>query len=173
MDISPSDIALMARTMWGENNNGTPQEYSAIAHTMRNRLASGDPQYGGNTMSQILLAPNSPGSKYHQFSPWNDPKSDNFPTKADPRSPAYQSAYRIASDVMLGNAEDPTNGAVNYHASSMKTLPKWAKGREGTQIGEHTFYGPPPSSDEVDNPEGFLQQHMKGNQKWFPTVFLF
>ncbi len=131
--INPSDIDMMARTMWAENENASPQEYAAIAHVMRNRLLSGDPQYGGNTMSQILLAKN-------QFTPWSTPKASNYPMKVTPRDPAYQSAYRIASDVMTGNIPDSTNGAVNYHASDMKRRPSWAVGREGQTIGGHTFY---------------------------------
>ncbi len=131
--VNPSDIDMMARTMWAENENASPQEYAAIAHVMRNRLLSRDPQYGGNTMSQILLAKN-------QFTPWSTPKASNYPMNVTQRDPAYQSAYRIASDVMTGNIPDSTNGAVNYHASDMKRRPSWAAGREGQTVGGHTFY---------------------------------
>ncbi len=133
--INPGDITMMAQTLWAENNNASPQEYAAMAHVMRNRLLSGDPQYGGNSMAQILLAPK-------QFTPWSNPKAKNFPTKADPRDPAYQSAYRIASGVMTGDIDDPTGGAVNYHAASMKRRPSWVTGRDGQQVGDHVFYKP-------------------------------
>ncbi len=151
MAADPNDIMLMARTMWGENNNATADEYAAIAHTMRNRLQSGDPQYSsgasgqlgsGNSMSRIILAP-------HQFQAWDDPKAKNYPMNAPLRSPAFQSAYRIAADVLSGQSDDLTHGAVNYYnpkAPGQKT-PAWAKGREGQQIGSHKFYGPQKSKD--------------------------
>ncbi len=143
---------LMARTMWGENNNATPDEYAAIAHVMHNRLQSGDPQYSkgasgqlgsNNSMSRIILAP-------HQFQAWDDPNAKNYPMNAPLRSPAFQSAYRIASNVLSGQSDDPTHGAVNYYnpkAPGQKT-PGWAKGREGQQIGSHKFYGPSAPKDE-------------------------
>lgn len=173
MPADPSDIALMAQTMWGENNSGTPQEYAAIANVMRNRMMSGDAGFGGNTMSRVLLAPNKPGSKFHQFSPWNDPKADNFPTKADPRDPAYQSAYRIASDVMTGNSKDNTNGAVYYYnpkgMAPGAATPSFAAGRKGLKIGAHTFYGPMQrAADDVDDPDAFVKEHIQQGQK--PTA---
>ncbi len=145
--VNPGDIDMMARTMWAENENASPQEYAAIANVMRNRLQSGNPQYGGNTMSQVLLAKN-------QFTPWNDPSAKNYPMKAAPRDPAYQSAYRIASDVMTGNADDPTNGATNYHATSMKSPPSWAVGQQGQKIGAHKFY-------RLDDDKSYLSQFEK------------
>ncbi len=149
-NIDPNDVMLMARTMWGENNNATPDEYAAIAHVMRNRLQSGSreftpgvsPQLGsGNSMARIVLAP-------HQFQAWDNPKAGNYPMKAPVRSPAFQTAYHIANDVMSGQLDDLTHGAVNYYnpkAPGQKT-PVWAQGRQGQQIGSHKFYGPAPQA---------------------------
>lgn len=145
MAVDPNDIMLMARTMWGENNNATPDEYAAIAHVMRNRMLSGDPQFSGgasnqlgsNSMARTVLAP-------HQFQAWDNPKAKNYPMNAPLRSPAFQAAYRIAADTMSGQNDDPTHGAVYYYnpkAPGQKT-PAWAQGREGQQIGAHKFYGP-------------------------------
>jgi len=135
--VSSDDAMLMARTMWSENKDATPDEYAAMANVMRNRVQSGN--FGGNTMSQVIFSPN-------QFQGWNDPNAKNYPMKAPLRSPAFQSAYRIASDVMGGN-EDLTNGAINFHAASMNPPPKWAKGRQARQIGATKFYGPEPKPD--------------------------
>ncbi len=149
--VDPNDAMIMARTMWGENNNASPDEYSAIANVMRNRLQSGDQSYGGDTMSRIALA-------HNQFQAWNDPNAKNYPMKAPLRSPAFQSAYQIASSVLGGQSDDPTNGAVNYHATSMKTQPAWAKGRQGQQIGQHTFYGPNPAPDVTNEDQATIDK---------------
>ncbi len=160
MPANPQDIDLMARTMVAENRSGSPDEYAAIAHVMRSRLLSGNASFGDGraptSMLDVLMAPTKPGGAYKQFTPWgldvrdqNGGRTTNNPLNVDLRSPAYQSAYHIASDVMSGNSQDPTNGAVNYHATSMKTPPSWAKGRVGQQIGQHTFYGPT-KTDDVD-----------------------
>ncbi len=133
MPANPQDIDLMARTMVAENRSGSPDEYAAIAHVMRNRLLSGNASFGDGkapeSMLDVLMAPNKPGSSYKQFTPWGldvrdkqGGRSTNNPLNVDLRSPAYQSAYHIAADVMSGQSKDPTNGAVNYHASSMKML---------------------------------------------------
>lgn len=143
MAVDPNDVMLMARTMWGENNNATPEEYAAIAHVMRNRMLAGgysggaSPRLGSGTMASVVLAP-------HQFQAWDDPRAKNYPMNAPMRSPAFQAAYHIAANVLSGQGEDPTHGAVYYYnpkAPGQKT-PDWAKGREGQQIGAHKFYGP-------------------------------
>lgn len=140
--VDPNDVMLMARTMWGENAHATPDEYSAIANVIRNRTLSGDPSFGGDTIPKVILAPN-------QFQAWNDPGKKNYPMKAPLRSPAFQSAYQVASLAMSGQDDDPTKGAVNYYnpdAPGQKT-PAWAEGRKGTRIGQHVFYGPAPKPD--------------------------
>lgn len=134
MPVDPNDIDLMARTMVAENTSGSPQEYAAIANVMRNRMNSGNAEFGGNTMPQVILARN-------QFTPWNDPSAKNYPTKINSKSPAYQSAYRIASDVMSGQGDDPTGGAVYYYnPKGVFKTPSFAAGRQGQRFGSHVFY---------------------------------
>ena len=52
---------------------------------------------------------------------------------------AYKNAEVIARDVLIGNTEDPTQGAVFYHASYVN--PSWAKYLDISKvIGLHIFY---------------------------------
>jgi spore germination cell wall hydrolase CwlJ-like protein len=52
---------------------------------------------------------------------------------------AWSDAQVIARDVMIGNTEDPTNGAVYYHANYVN--PKWTKYMDLSKvIGRHLFY---------------------------------
>lgn len=59
------------------------------------------------------------------------------PTPKEKR--AWKEAQIIARDVMIGNTEDPTMGAVFYHANYVN--PDWAKQMELSKvIGRHLFY---------------------------------
>jgi spore germination cell wall hydrolase CwlJ-like protein len=79
------------------------------------------------------------GERLHrcQFSWWCDGKSDR-PTEAR----AWERARRIARRTLLGGlGEDPTGGALYYHASYAK--PPWSREFERTaRIGNHVFYRP-------------------------------
>lgn len=69
-----------------------------------------------------------------QFSWTQDGRSDRV---RDQR--AYEVALNIAEWVLLGREDDPTNGAVFYHADHVN--PFWArKVDQETQIGDHIFY---------------------------------
>ena len=69
-----------------------------------------------------------------QFS-WTHLIKDPAPTEAR----AWTRARIIARDVMIGNVEDPTNGAVYYHANYVN--PDWAEFMDLTKvIGNHLFY---------------------------------
>jgi len=159
--MANQDIDLKARTMVAENSDASANEYAAIANVMRNRLLSGS--FGGNTMSQVLFAP-------HQFTPWGlglrdeNGKLTNHPMNVDQRTPAYQSAYRIAGDVMSGQSKDSTNGAVFYYAPKTQAkqgqpTPPFAQGRKGMTIGQHTFYGPLKPQLLSDSDTALLQKY--------------
>lgn len=153
--VDPADAVMMARTMWGENTNASPDEYAAIANVMRNRLASGE---YGSTMPSVLRAPN-------QFQAWNDPSAPNYPMKAPLNSPAFRSAYQTASNVLSGLDDDPTGGAVYYYnPKGVNKTPSFAAGREGTPIGQHVFYGPQtelPAEDQATIEKYYPKQKSK------------
>ncbi len=71
-----------------------------------------------------------------QFSWWCDGKSDR-PTEAE----AWKNARRISRLALLGQAEDPTDEALYYHATYVK--PRWSRKFERTaRIDHHVFYRP-------------------------------
>lgn len=73
-----------------------------------------------------------------QFSWWCDGKSDR-PKNAD----AWKEAKRISRLALLGLTDDPTDGALYYHATYTK--PRWSRKFERTaRIDHHVFYRPKP-----------------------------
>ncbi len=69
-----------------------------------------------------------------QFSWWCDGKKDH-PNDAT----AWDDAQQIARAALQGEVEDPTHGALFYHAAYVK--PKWAKRMVKTRrIGLHIFF---------------------------------
>ncbi|MEA3274112.1 MAG: cell wall hydrolase [Pseudomonadota bacterium] len=71
-----------------------------------------------------------------QFSWWCDGKKDK-PTDTD----AWEKALQIGRRTLEGDATDPTNGALYYHATYVK--PKWSRTFKRTaRVGSHLFYRP-------------------------------
>jgi spore germination cell wall hydrolase CwlJ-like protein len=71
-----------------------------------------------------------------QFSWWCDGKKDQ-PMEAA----AWQQALAIGRLSLRGEADDPTNGALYYHADYVR--PRWSRTFERTaRIGSHLFYKP-------------------------------
>lgn len=74
-----------------------------------------------------------------QFSCWNGISAEVGITKAK-RHPKWSRAVELATKSVTTNY---TNGATHYHASYMRTFPRWAKGgklRKTAHIGLHIFY---------------------------------
>lgn len=70
----------------------------------------------------------------NQFSWTNDGRSDRIRDEE-----AYNVALNIAEWVLMGREEDPTNGALFYHADHVN--PFWTRSvDEETKIGDHVFY---------------------------------
>lgn len=71
-----------------------------------------------------------------QFSWWCDGKKD-----APADEEAWESAQRVAWRTLMGLSDDPTKGALYYHADYVK--PNWSRRFERTaRIGQHLFYKP-------------------------------
>ena len=72
-----------------------------------------------------------------QFSWWCDGKNDEPKDRI-----AWQSAQQIAWSALNGDFEDPTKGALFYHATYVK--PSWAQHmNKTTRIGQHLFFANP------------------------------
>jgi spore germination cell wall hydrolase CwlJ-like protein len=133
--INPADVHLLAATAWAEARGEGEPGMRAVAHVIVNRLG---PRFGED-LHTVIFAPK-------QFSAWNlgDP---NRPLALDPeryatRGEALQSwevAQQVALQVLEGQSADPTNGALFYHAQSVR--PVWSHYGVGRMvIGGHVFY---------------------------------
>ena len=131
-----ADVHLLAATAWAEARSEGEVGMRAVAHVVVNRV--GQTRFGDN-LSDVILHPK-------QFSAWNlgDP---NRPLALHPEAYAHSglnhdtwiTAQNVAREVLEGRSEDPTNGALFYHASSIR--PYWAAAGTGRQvIGHHVFY---------------------------------
>jgi spore germination cell wall hydrolase CwlJ-like protein len=127
------DQDVLARTLYGEARGQGRAAMENVASVILNRYrkrqaGEGYASWGpvGASIAQICKAP-------WQFSCWNanDP---NLPvlravTTADP---AFRVAMDVAADAINGLLFDRTGGADHYFATSMASLPSWAKGATTT-----------------------------------------
>lgn len=135
---------LLIRTLIGEAGNQGPEGKAAVAHVIRNRLASG--KYGPDIQS-VVTAPK-------QFSVWNPGnRAGEMARRVSTSDPVYQTASSIADSVFGGQTPDPTRGATHYFNPSI-VQPAWGGSMQGgTQIGDHVFGtaagGAPSSATQV------------------------
>lgn len=129
--LSPEE--LLARVIWGECRGVDLLEARAIAHVVVNRAAK--PGWWGQDVKSVCL-------KASQFSCLN-PGDPNLPkilsgSFADGN---WANCQREAADAISGASSDPTDGAVSYHAASMRVYPTWTYEMHKTvSIGSHIFY---------------------------------
>jgi len=110
---------------------GEPHEGQvAVAHVVMNRIA--DDRFPGSVCAVVRQGGRN--DKGCQFSWWCDNQADRPKHKAD-----WRLARDIAQTVYWGMGEDPTTGALWYHATRVK--PIWRlKLVRGPTIGRHVFY---------------------------------
>jgi spore germination cell wall hydrolase CwlJ-like protein len=118
-----------------------------IYHEARSEPAAGQVAVAAVTLNRVGSAafPNSvcrvvkQGGEQRnrcQFSWWCDGKGDQ-PTESE----AWQRALDIGRLALLGLTDDPTKGALYYHAEHVR--PKWSHTFKRTaRIGNHVFYKP-------------------------------
>lgn len=132
---NPDDVHLLAATAWAEARGEGEEGMRAVAHVVVNRIGA----RFGDDLHDVVLSPK-------QFSSWNlnDP---NRPLALHPERYAraginattWAEAQEVAREVLMGQSQDPTNGALFYHAAAIK--PWWARFGIGKhQIGAHVFY---------------------------------
>jgi spore germination cell wall hydrolase CwlJ-like protein len=116
---------------------GEPYEGQvAVAQVVMNRAA--DARFPSGVCAVIRQ-----GGKQRidcQFSWWCDRLSDRPTHKAD-----WAAAQDIASDVYWGFADDPTDGALWYHAARVRAYWRGQYTR-GPRIGRHIFYHDKPKA---------------------------
>lgn len=157
VQFTKADLDVLSMTLWGEARSEGAKGMRAVAHVIVNRAAH--PSRWADTVRGAAR-------EDRQFSCWNegDPNRAKMPKmlefynylKAKPKgwqqwyeafkkSPDYAEfqkyleARRIALDVLQGNSDDPTGGALFYHTDSVS--PNWAQGQQViARVGAHQFY---------------------------------
>jgi len=113
---STFDLEVAARTLAQEARGEPLEGQQAVAHVLKNRLAS---KRWGKTLSSVCLWK-------AQFSGWYVPSDPNFAYACglQDADPTLQKMRDIIKSVMATD-QDPTNGAMFYYADSIDQ-PSWA-----------------------------------------------
>ena len=126
--MTPHDLDIMWRTVYGESRSEGQFGKRAVAHVIRNRVA--DPRWP-DTIAEVCQQP-------RQFSCWNE---------GDPNLPKLKAANPdiMCLDAIVDSAlnSDPTNGANHYLTRALydsDDRPGWADDMQVTaSIGGHVF----------------------------------
>ncbi|UCH75535.1 MAG: cell wall hydrolase [Rhodospirillales bacterium] len=131
------EIECLALNIYFEARGEPVDGRIAVGHVVLNRVA--DDRYPDKICDVVKQGGPRPKHKC-QFSWWCDGRSDR------PRDlQAWRESQVLARVVFWGYAEDPTGGALWYHADY--TMPYWgSKLTRGPKIGRHHFYVPGPGN---------------------------
>lgn len=126
-----SELRCLALNIYFEARSEGEKGQLAVGHVVMNRVA-----HRGYPGSVCEVVKQGGEAKRHrcQFSWWCDGRSDQPAHRK-----AWRRALRLASEIFLGRSQDPTNGALWYHAAYVD--PYWSKKLlQGDRIGQHIFY---------------------------------
>jgi spore germination cell wall hydrolase CwlJ-like protein len=122
--VDENQQQCLALNIYHEARGERVEGQIAVAHVTVNRVEHDE---WPSTICDVVYEPK-------QFS-WTHLIKDHAPTETK----AWNDALIIARDVMIGNTDDPTYGAVFYHANYVN--PSWAEYTDLTRIiGRHLFY---------------------------------
>ena len=122
--VDPEQHECLALNIYHEARGERVEGQIAVAQVTMNRV---EHDKWGSTICEVVYQPK-------QFS-WTHMIEDQTPQE----SRAWRKAKVIARDVMIGNVDDPTMGAVYYHANYVN--PDWAEYMDLSKvIGNHLFY---------------------------------
>jgi len=146
--VDETEVRLLAATAWGEARSEGEDGMRAVAHVMVNRIG---PRFGED-LATVILSPK-------QFSVWNrgDPNRRLVqglvanPDRYTAGDAQWDTAQRIAREVLSGQSVDPTDGALFYHTRAIR--PRWSRQGVGRQVvGQHVFYADVPDAGVRDTP---------------------
>lgn len=130
--MTPDDLDVVARTVWGEARGEPKDGRVAVAWVIKNRVKS--PRWWGTDYPSVCKRP-------FQFSCWNlnDPNRAKIEALTEDDK-AFRECLKVASGVISGEVPDNTGGATHYFADSIEP-PVWTKRMTQTvTIGHHTFF---------------------------------
>jgi len=124
------ELDCLALTVYFEARGEPREGQAAVAHVVMNRIA--DDRFP----SEVCAVVQQGGTRADncQFTWWCDGRGDHPSHNAD-----WRAASKVARSAYWGLSEDPTGGALWYHAIRVK--PIWRlKLVRGPTIGRHVFY---------------------------------
>jgi hypothetical protein len=125
------EISCLAQNIYFEARSEPHVGKLAVAHVVMNRVAS--KRFPGS-ICEVIRQGGSAQLNRCQFSWWCDGKSDKPGNLR-----AWRESLKLASDIYWGLVEDPTEGAMWYHADYVS--PNWRTDLvEGPKFGRHIFY---------------------------------
>ena len=126
------DVRCLALNMYFEARNESELGKLAVSHVVLNRVS--DKRFP-NTVCDVIRQGGETRRHRCQFSWWCDGRSDR------PRNTSvWKASMAFAKDIYFGLYDDPTKGALWYHADYVK--PSWRNSlARGPKIGRHLFYG--------------------------------
>ena len=138
---APADeIECLALNIYFEARSEPEAGQLAVGHVVMNRVASA--RFPG-TVCDVIQQGGELRRYRCQFSWWCDGRSDTPRNKR-----LWEKSAELALNVYWGQSEDPTEGALWYHADYVK--PYWRKAFErGPKIGRHIFYSQGPRKTQV------------------------
>lgn len=131
--MTPDDIDVMARTVWGEARGEDLGGKVAVAWVIKNRVDN--PKWWGTDISSVC-------QKAWQFSCWNadDPNRSKLMYVTTQDGP-FQDCLLAAAGVISRNFPDPTQGATHYKVSSLAWPKDWGPQKDPlVTLGNHSFY---------------------------------
>jgi len=125
------EIQCLAQNIYFEARGETHVGKLAVGQVVMNRVAS---KKFPNSICDVVRQGGEQIRFRCQFSWWCDGKSDKPKDLA-----AWQESLSLAKDIYRGRTDDPTGGALWYHADYV--APYWRSAFvEGPTIGRHIFY---------------------------------
>ena len=134
------EVKCLALNIYFEARSEPEAGKLAVGHVVMNRV--GSKRFPG-TVCDVVRQGGELRRYRCQFSWWCDGRSDTPRNKRE-----WQRSSEIALAVYWCRTEDPTAGALWYHADYVK--PSWRKAfKRGPQIGRHIFYSQAPHKTRV------------------------
>ena len=131
------DVYTLAMTIWGEARGESLAGKKAVACVVMNRYKA-KKWFTGQTIAETCTFCVK-GSKYHQFSCWNENDPSYIKMKKGLSTEELGECLDVAAAAVSGELKDFLNGACHYHALNVK--PKWAEGKmPAFRVGNHYFY---------------------------------
>ncbi|MEM7170233.1 MAG: cell wall hydrolase [Pseudomonadota bacterium] len=130
------ELECLAQNIYFEARSEPVRGQIAVAHVVLNRVSA---ERFPNTICEVVKQGGEIRRHQCQFSWWCDGKSD----KTTDRS-AWIGALKLAREIYGRRSEDPTGGALWYHADYV--YPSWRhQFVTGPKIGRHIFYSQKPN----------------------------